>query len=141
MAQAGATIRPTIQPLGVVMLLYLTLIFCCQLAGELFIAATGLPVPGPVVGMALLFTGLLLRGAIPAELGQVADALISHLSLLFVPAGVGVMVHARLIGSELVPISAALIVSTVLTIAVTGVLMARLGRRRTGAAGDGRGED
>ena len=122
------------------MLFYLTLIFCCQLVGELFIAATGLPVPGPVVGMALLFTGLLLRGAIPPQLGKVADALISHLSLLFVPAGVGVMAHASLIGSELVPISAALVVSTLLTIAISGLLMARLGGRGAKAEDDGRGE-
>jgi holin-like protein len=109
------------------MLFYLTLIFCCQLIGELVIAATGLPVPGPVVGMALLFVGLLARDAVPDDLSAVADTLIAHLSLLFVPAGVGVMLHARLIGNELVPVSVALVVSTVLTIAVTGILMAWLG--------------
>lgn len=123
------------------MLFYLTLIFCCQLIGELIIAASGVPVPGPVVGMALLFTGLLVRGSIPKELGAVADTLITHLSLLFVPAGVGVMLHAKLIGSELVPISVALVVSTVLTIAVTGALMARLRPRPADGqdAGDGGG--
>lgn len=105
------------------MLFYLTLIFCCQLVGELFIAATGLPVPGPVVGMALLFIGLLLRGAVPDGLGSVADTLISNLSLLFVPAGVGVMLHIGLIGAELLPISLALVVSTLLTIAVTAAVM------------------
>jgi len=108
------------------MLFYLTLIFCCQLIGELMVAASGLPVPGPVVGMALLFGGLLIRGSIPDDLGAAADALISHLSLLFVPAGVGVMLHIELIGSELLPVSTALVASTILTIAVTGLLMARL---------------
>ncbi len=111
------------------MLFYLTLIFCCQLLGELLTAASGLPVPGPVVGMALLFSGLLVRGSIPDDLHTVADTLLTHLSLLFVPAGVGVMLHARLIGSELVPISVSLVASTVLTIAVTGISMAWLGRR------------
>ena len=47
------------------MLAYLTLIFCCQLAGELAVTALGLPVPGSVDGMAQLFAGLLIRGAIP----------------------------------------------------------------------------
>ena len=124
------------------MLFYLTLIFSCQLIGELFIAVTELPVPGPVVGMALLFGGLLVRGAVPDGLGAVADTLITHLSLLFVPAGVGVMLHARLIGNELLPISVALVISTVLTIAVTGAFMAWLGPRPKGdvdAAGGGRG--
>jgi holin-like protein len=59
----------------------------------------------------------------------VADSLLTHLSLLFVPAGVGVMLHASLIGSELVPISVSLVASTILTIAVTGISMAWLGRR------------
>ena len=109
------------------MLFYLTLIFCCQLIGELFIATTGLPVPGPVVGMAILFVGLLVRGSVPEGLGKVADTLISHLSLLFVPAGVGVMLHAGLIAAELVPISVALVLSTLLTIAATGFCMSWLG--------------
>ena len=108
------------------MLFYLTLIFCFQLLGELLVVALDMPVPGPVVGMALLFLGLLARGSVPESLGEVGDTLIRHLSLLFVPAGVGVMLHAELLGDELLPISVALVISTVLTIAVTGVLMNRL---------------
>jgi putative effector of murein hydrolase LrgA (UPF0299 family) len=89
------------------MLEYLTLIFGCQLAGELVVTATGLPVPGPVCGMALLFAGLLVKGRLPAELARVADALLGNLSLLFVPAGVGVMLRAGLIAREWLPIAAA----------------------------------
>lgn len=111
------------------MLEYLTLIFGCQLAGELIVAATGLPMPGPVCGMALLFAGLVIRGAIPADLARVGDALLGHLSLLFVPAGVGVMLHARLMARDWLPIVAALVLSTGLTIAVTAALMVWLGRR------------
>jgi holin-like protein len=110
------------------MLNYLTLIFGCQLTGELIAVATGWPIPGPVIGMALLFVGLLVRGGIAEGLGSVGDNLVGNLSLLFVPAGVGVMQHARLIGSELVPISVSLVVSTVLAVAVTGALMAWLSR-------------
>lgn len=123
------------------MLTYLTLIFCCQLLGELFVGALGLPVPGPVVGMALLFAGLLLRGAVPDDLGAVADALIGHLSLLFVPAGVGVMLHARLIGRDLVPISVALVASTLLTVAVTAAVMVALAPRTAKADAEHDGAD
>jgi len=116
------------------MLEYLTLIFGCQLAGELIVAATGLPVPGPVCGMALLFAGLVIKGGLPAELARVADALLGNLSLLFVPAGVGVMLHARLMARDWLPIAAALLLSTGLTIAVTAALMLWLSRRAAIAA-------
>lgn len=110
------------------MLNYLTLIFCCQLAGEFIIGATGLSIPGPVLGMVFLFCFLLARGSIPNDLNSVADGLLNHLSLLFVPAGVGIMLHFKLLGDDLFAISIALIVSTVLTVIVTAVLMRRLSR-------------
>ena len=122
------------------MLFYLTLIFCCQLLGELFVTVLGLPFPGPVGGMVLLFVGLLVRGGIPDDLGASADALIGNLSLLFVPAGVGVMLHARLIGHDWLPISVALVLSTALTIAVTAALMLWLTRRTAAPAAEPRPE-
>lgn len=123
------------------MLVYLTVIFCCQLIGELLVVASGLSVPGPVIGMLLLFIGLLVSGSIPDDLAPVAESLLTHLSLLFVPAGVGIMLHARLLANELVPITVALVVSTILTIGATGFLMAWLGPRdvtkqATGNRGD-----
>lgn len=123
------------------MLGYLTLIFACQLAGELIAVATGWPVPGPVIGMVLLLAGLAVRGSVPDGLGSVADGLIRNLSLLFVPAGVGVMQHLRLIGEEVVPISVALVVSTLLTIAVTGLCMRWFEARRPGAPDDRPGSE
>jgi putative effector of murein hydrolase LrgA (UPF0299 family) len=108
------------------MLGYLTLIFCCQLLGELLSTALALPVPGPVCGMAILFVGLLVHGGIPKDLGDVAGALLGNLSLLFIPAGVGVMLHAALLGRDWLPISLALVLSTVVTIAVTALMMAWL---------------
>ena len=105
------------------------MLLVCQLVGEVIVAVTGIPVPGPVIGMAILFCGLLVRGSIPEELAATAETLLSHLSLLFVPAGVGVMLHVELIGAELLPIAASLIVSTLLTIVVTALVMRLLGRR------------
>lgn len=119
------------------MLNYLTLIFLCQLAGEALVAATGLPVPGPVLGMALLFAGLMARGAVPEELGTVSTALLSNLSLLFVPAGTGIMVHLSLLANDGVAVSVALVVSTMATIAVTGLLMQAMTAKKTGNQDDG----
>ena len=114
------------------MLEYLTLILICQLLGELTVGATGLPIPGPVVGMVLLFLFLMIRGRVPEELSTVTNGLLNNLSLMLIPAGVGVMVHFELLGKDVIPLSIALIVSTVLTICVTGIVMVKLNRRTTG---------
>lgn len=113
------------------MLLYLTILLCCQLAGESIVAAAGLPVPGPVCGMALLFVGLLINKGVPKELGEVADGLLSNLSLLFVPAGVGVMLHFQLLATDWLPLTAAILTSTALTVAVTAGIMSWLGNPRS----------
>jgi putative effector of murein hydrolase LrgA (UPF0299 family) len=113
------------------MLNALTLILVCQLAGELVAAWASLPVPGPVIGMVLLFIILIVRGGIPENVAQTGDGLLRHLSLLFVPAGVGVMLHFKLLGEDWAAVVAALIVSTLVTIAVTGWVMARLSGRGT----------
>jgi putative effector of murein hydrolase LrgA (UPF0299 family) len=103
-------------------------VFTCQLAGELIVATLMWPLPGPVLGMAILFAGLVVNGAVPEELAAVSAGLLDNLSLLFIPAGVGVMLHAPLLGRDGVAIGLALVVSTVLTIAVTALVMARMAR-------------
>ncbi|MBB4002181.1 MAG: CidA/LrgA family protein [Aurantimonas endophytica] len=112
------------------MLQALTAIFACQLAGEAITVALGLPLPGPVIGMALLFSFLLLRKSVPASLGKVGDGLLANLSLLFVPAGAGIMMHAGRLEGEALSIGLTLVVSTLATIAVTALVMNRLGPGR-----------
>lgn len=112
-----------------------TLVFVCQLAGELLVAALGMPVPGPVAGMLILLSGLVLRGSVPARLSEVGEGLLGNFSLLFVPAGVGVMLHARLLGREWLAVSVALVASTLLTIAVTALVMRWLAKSGTGDEG------
>jgi holin-like protein len=120
------------------MLNYLTLIFACQLTGEALVATTGIPVPGPVLGMMLLFAGLAIHGSVPKDLDAVSGALLSNLSLLFVPAGTGIMVHLKLLAGDGISVSVALILSTVATIAVTGLLMQALTvRKRRGQSDAG----
>ncbi len=111
------------------MLEYFTLILVCQLLGEFAITTMDVPFPGPVVGMVLLFVFLLIKGSVPEQLGHVSNALLNNLSLLFVPAGVGVMVHFKLLGTDAWPLSVALVASTLLTVAVTALVMAFLSKR------------
>ena len=112
----------------------LTWLLVFQCIGEVLVRATGAPVPGPVVGMVLLFALLRWRAvrgdrggdAEPAGLAVAADGLLKHLSLLFVPAGVGVMLHATRLADEWLAILVALVVSTVAAIAATALTMRAL---------------
>lgn len=108
------------------MLKALTLIFTCQLVGELCAKGTGLPVPGPVLGMVILFLFFCLKRGIPPEIDAVGRGLMQNMSLLFVPAGAGVMVHFKLLGQDLLPIGFSLVAGTLITIALTGWLMKKL---------------
>lgn len=79
----------------------LTLLIGLQLIGEVTVRMTGLPLPGPVLGMALLFGWLQWRSGPPPEwLSRTASGLLENLGLLFVPAGVGIMLHLELLSRE-----------------------------------------
>ncbi|MCM0020576.1 MAG: CidA/LrgA family protein [Tagaea sp.] len=110
------------------MLEALTGLLLCQLIGEALVRMAGLPVPGPVLGMVLMFAYLAVRKTVPDELARTTGGLLDHLSLLFVPAGVGVILHLELVAAEWPAIGAALIVSTLVTIAVTALIMRKLAK-------------
>jgi holin-like protein len=97
----------------------LTLLFLCQLAGEVLVRLAGLAFPGPVLGMGLLAALLAALRRPAPQLEAVADGVLRNLSLLFVPAAVGVTEQAGLIAANWAAILAALLVSTLLTLVVT----------------------
>ena len=105
------------------MLEAIAILLCCQLLGELVVAGLNLPLPGPVIGMAILFFGLYIHGRVPDDLASVTQGLLGQLSLLFIPAGVGVMTHLNLLGAQWIPLSISLIASLIVAFAVTGWLM------------------
>ncbi len=120
------------------MLLSLGLILLCQLAGEAIAHGTGTSVPGPVIGMVLCVLLLLARDRIgrfaPAELRdgtfeQTGRTVLSHLSLLFIPAGVGVVQRLDVLAGNALPIAVAVAVSTVLSLAVTAAVFSFVARR------------
>lgn len=112
----------------------------CQLLGEGVVRALGLPVPGPVIGLMLLAAGLLAQRRMTAQpvatldgtaLGTLSGGLLAHLSLLFVPAGVGIVQQAGILSRNGLALIVALVVSTVLTLIVTaGVFIAVLRLQR-----------
>jgi holin-like protein len=119
------------------MIVAFLLLISCELAGEVVRQAFNLPIPGSVIGMFFLAAVLAFRKdkpdapAIPDALGETAETLISHMGLLFVPAGVGVIAEAGLLREEWLPIVAGLIGSTILSLAVTGLVMHWTTRPRT----------
>ena len=116
------------------MLAALTLLLLCQLIGEVLAHWLALPVPGPVIGMILLFLILLLRQGPGEALRSTSQNLLQHLSLLFVPAGTGIVLHLARVGDDWLALLLSLLVSTVLTLIVTAWVMQlcqRLGNKET----------
>ena len=107
----------------------LAILLVYQLVGESLTFAFGLPIPGPVIGLALLLATLAVRPAVLPRIKQTATTLLSHLSLLFVPAGVGVMVHFTRLEDEGVAIVVAVVCSTLLAIISTAATAHFLIRR------------
>ena len=112
------------------MLGYLTLILLCQLIGEIVMRMTKVPVPGPVIGMVILFCWLVLRREMPSDLETVGGFLHRYLPLLFVPAGVGIVTNLDLLRRSWAPLAGTILLGTVLTIGVTGAIMQFVNRRR-----------
>jgi len=99
-----------------------------QVAGEAIVFALSIPIPGAVVGMALLFAYLVIRGREDADLDTFTSAFLKHLSLFFIPAAVGIMAHLDRIADEWVAIAAALVISTAASVAATAAAVKCLKR-------------
>ena len=121
MGRSGAAVAMT----GLRGLAWLLLL---QSIGELLSRALSLPFPGPVVGMMLLLLALnwpMVREPVAA----CADFLLTHLSLLFVPVGVGVMTHLSLIAEYGGRLLLVIVLSTLIGLVVTAVTLNVMGRK------------
>ena len=89
-----------------------------------------LPIPGPVLGLALM-AGLLIRWPrLHAVTAPVANTLLANLSLLFIPAAVGVVQVLPLLANEGGAIAAAIIISTFASLVVTALTFRAIVRLR-----------
>ncbi len=103
------------------------ILLALQAAGEVLARALALPYPGPVVGMLLLWLAL-RSSAVQARVGPVCEGLLAHLSLLFVPVGVGVMTHLPLLGAYGWQLALVIVLSTWIGLAVTALVVRALMR-------------
>jgi holin-like protein len=97
--------------------------------GEIIARSHLLPLPAPVTGLILLYAELSIRGRLPDDLGVLADRVLQFLGMLFVPAGVGVIAYLDLLKVEAVPILAAVIGGTAITLFVTAIVASWLGTK------------
>ncbi len=106
----------------------------CWLAGEALVNMFSLALPGSVAGLLILLVLALVRGGVGKPTAELGSHLLSHLALLFVPAGVGLMEHGRLFAEEGVAMFAVLVLSTAVTMVATALTLKwLLGRRQRGA--------
>jgi len=110
------------------MILNLTLLLGFQLAGEAVARGFGLPLPGPVLGMVFCVLALIVLPSLLPRVQPVAQGLLGHLSLLFVPAGVGIIGHLDRLGTQGLALLLAIVVSTALAIAVAALTFRAVAR-------------
>ncbi len=106
----------------------IALILLFQLVGEVASRALDLPLPGPVLGMVGLLGAMVAIPALGRRLRETAEGLLRHLSLLFVPAGVGVVAHLGVLAQAGPALAVALVVSTVAAIAVGALVFVGVAR-------------
>jgi holin-like protein len=85
-------------------------------------------IPGPVIGLLLLLAWFRIRRGISAHVALVADALVGHLGLLFVPAAVGVVMFLPQLRTHAVAVIVALVVSVLATVAVAAIVLRLLAK-------------
>ena len=113
------------------------IILLYQLIGELFQKFFGLSIPGPVIGLVLLLLTLLLiqkrQRVVPIKdnLFNSAEILLNYLPLLFIPVGVGVVMHLSLLEDNLASVVFVIILGTLSTLALTGYIMEKILRKKT----------
>jgi holin-like protein len=91
--------------------------------------ALHVPVPGTVIGIVALFGGFVALGRVPGAMEELARLLLGHLSLLYIPAAVGVVGYASLVRRDAWPIVAALVGSALVGLVVTGWTFQAVDRR------------
>ena len=118
------------------MLTAMAIVLFCQLFGEACAQASGLPVPGPVIGLVLLFIGLLLRDRIAPRakplaktpLGRLAAILIGNLTIMFIPASAGIIQQGEVLRHYGLALAVAVVLSTMISLAVTGAVFSMMVR-------------
>jgi len=108
----------------------LAILLALQWLSTEIIAFLGIPFPPPLLGM-LILTALLCTGVIKENyIEDICTALIDKMALLFLPAGVSMILYLDVIKAELLPISLTVILSSVIILCSTALVLEMLLRRK-----------
>jgi putative effector of murein hydrolase LrgA (UPF0299 family) len=108
-------------------------LFILQMLGMAIAQLTGVPLPGPLIGMLLLLAALLAYGRVPQGMRDTCHHVLKHLMLLFIPPTAGIMLYFGPLADEWIPFLLACIGAAALTIVVTGLTL-RWMLKRSGRA-------
>lgn len=89
--------------------------------------------PASLLGLLLLFTGLVVLGRVPKSLEQVSQFLLRHLSLFFIPPLVAAWFYTEQLGNNLWLFLLAILISTFLSLCLTSWLGQRFFKQTTNA--------
>jgi holin-like protein len=113
-------------------------IFVYLVIGDLMARLSGLPIPGPVLGLAIMFADFAVQGQADAQVSAIFDRISAHFAVLFIPAGAGVIAYGATLGEVLPVVVIAVLGGTAVTMLVTAgglALLLRRSDRRTWKAG------
>ena len=83
--------------------------------------ASGLPIPGNVLGMFLLFFGLLTGIVKLTSVDKISNFLLDNLAFFFLPAGVSIITSFALLEGKWTEVFLVSFISTIIALAVTGL--------------------
>ena len=111
------------------MLKSLIYIFCFLFLGELIHYFFNIPIAGNIIGMLLIFLALFFKMIKLEDVKPASDFLVKYLVVFFIPYGVGLMVYANIIAAYWIPVSVAVILSTLLSLYATGAIYQKLDKK------------
>jgi holin-like protein len=109
------------------------LLIVLQLIGESIVQVSGVPVPGAIIGLILLYAILAFKGGVSDEMSRTSGFLLQNLGVLFVPAGVGVIAYLPMIADQWWIILLVLLISVCMTIGITALIVAKFSPRSVDA--------
>lgn len=112
------------------------IILLFQLVGEVVARAVHLPLPGPVLGMAMMALALNISPALRDIITPVAKVLLNYLALMFIPVGVGVVANLEVLQANWLALTASIVISTVFAILVGAATFVFVAKRTESGSDD-----